>query len=117
MIEPDKPLSLTEQEINAIKAIARTDDGALLHRFLRRVLEAVIDMDSDGALRAQNGRRSLARDLMRHMAEGIDERRAYSSDDSILARPSGGVTVARARGAGRRIKPGTAVPSYTARDE
>ncbi len=116
MTEADKPISLTEQEINAIKAIARTDDGALLHRYLRRVLETVFEMQSDGALREQNGRRSLARDLMRHMAEGIDERRAHS-DDPILSRPSGGVTVARPRGAGRRITADIAVPGYAARDQ
>jgi hypothetical protein len=117
MTEPDKPLSPNEQEANAIKAIARSDDGALLHRYLRRVLETVIDLESDGALRQQNGRRSLARDLMRLMAEGIDDRRAHSTDDSILSRPgSGGTPVAPRRGAGRRITAGTPVPSYTARD-
>jgi hypothetical protein len=116
MSEPDKPLSLTEQEINAIKAIARSDDGALLHRYLRRVLETVFEMQTDGALREQNGRRSLARDLMRHMAEGIDERRSHSNEP-ILTRPSGGVAVARPRGAGRRIAADTPVASYTARDE
>lgn len=115
--EDDKPLSPSEQEANAIKAIARSDDGALLHRYLRRILETVIDMDSDGALRAHNGRRSLARDLMRLMAEGIDDRRAHHSDDSILSRSSGAVSVAPRRGAGRRITADTRVPSYTARDE
>lgn len=118
MTEADKPISLTEQEANAIKAIARSDDGALLHRYLRRILETVIDMDSDGALRAQNGRRSLARDLMRLMAEGIDDRRAHTSDDSIISRSGvGGTAVARRRGAGRRITADTAVPAYSSRDE
>lgn len=115
MSEPDKPLSLTEQEINAIKAIALSDDGALLHRYLRRVLETVIDMQSDGALREQNGRRSLARDLMRHMAEGLNDRRD-ASNDPILSRPSGGIAVARPRGAGRRVNADTPT-GYTARDE
>jgi len=115
--EDDKPLSLNEQESNAIKAIARTDDGVLLHRYLRRVLETVFDMDSDSALRQQNGRRSLARDLMRLMAEGIDERHGSSSDDPILTRAgSGGTVVAARRGAGRRITANTRVAGYDGDD-
>jgi hypothetical protein len=104
MITDDKPLSPNEQEANALKAIARTEDGALLHRYLRRVLEGVFDFETDGALRAHNGRRTLARDLMRLMAEGIDDRRTDQSGDPILARASsGGTPVAARRGAGRRI--------------
>ena len=68
MSEADKPLSPNEQEANAIKAIAKSDDGALLHRYLRRILETVIELQVDSALREQNGRRSLARALMRLMA-------------------------------------------------
>ena len=109
----DKPLSPNEQEANALKAIALTDDGALLHRYLRRVLETVFVGMPDGALREQNGQRSLARDLMRLMAEGIDDRRAHSTDDPILSRSSsGGTVVAPRRGAGRRITADTPVPGY-----
>lgn len=81
------------EEKAAIKAIASSRDGALLHRYLRRVLETVIDLDSEGALREQNGRRSLARDLMRHMAEGLNDDRTDSSNAPILARSSGAVAV------------------------
>lgn len=92
-----EPLNPHEEEKNAIHRIAAGPDGPLLHRYLRRVLEAVVDLDSDGALRAHNGRRSLARDLMRLMAEGIDEHRT-STDDSIVSRTSGAVAVSgRAR--------------------
>jgi len=111
MTVDEKVLSFTEQETNAIKAIARTDDGALLHRYLRRVLEAVMDLQDDGALRQQNGRRSLARDLMRLMAEGIDDRRD-STNDSILSRPGGPAAVAPRRGPGRRITADTHVAGY-----
>ena len=100
----DEPLSPTEQENRAIKAIALTDEGLLLHRYLRRILETVFDFQDSGALYAQNGRRTLARDLMRLMAEGIDDRRAHHTDDAILTRPSGGQPVSTGgRGARRRI--------------
>lgn len=94
----DEPLNPVQEEIDAIKRIAATRDGALLHRYFRRVLEAVFDLDSDSALRSHNGRRSLARDLMRHMAEGIDGRRNDSIDDPILSRAGGSIAVSgRAR--------------------
>lgn len=98
-----QPLSPTDQEEAAIKAIARSDDGALLHRYLRRILETVMDIQTDGALQSHNGRRSLARDLMRLMAEGIDDRRADHTNDPILSRSGGAVVVSPRRGAGRRI--------------
>lgn len=83
-----------QEEREAIEAIARTREGLMLHRYLRRVLETVIDLQDGSALKQQNGRRSLARDLMRLMAEGIDGRRTdSSSDDPILTRPRGAVAV------------------------
>lgn len=93
----DEPLSLEQEERDAIRRIAGTRDGALLHRYFRRVLEEVIVADVSGALRAHQGRRTLARDLMRLMAEGIDEHRS-DTDDPILARTRGAVSVARTRG-------------------
>ncbi|TAL43837.1 MAG: hypothetical protein EPN91_05630 [Salinibacterium sp.] len=89
-----EPMTPHEEEADAIKRIAQGRDGLLLHRYLRRILEAVVDLDSESALRSHNGRRSLARDLMRLMAEGIDEHRPDSSaDDPILARTRGPVAV------------------------
>lgn len=85
-----------QEEIEAIDRIACSADGRLLHRYLRRVLEAVIDIQSDSALNSHNGRRSLARDLMRLMAKGIDEHGSSSSSDApILTRAGGAVAVAR----------------------
>lgn len=85
---------MSEEQINplleeavAIDRIARSPDGRLLHRYLRRVLEAVYDLQDDGALRQGNGRRSLARDLMRLMASGI-EGLSDRTDDPILTRAS-----------------------------
>jgi hypothetical protein len=89
----DQPENPQKEEIDAIKAIARTRDGLLLHRFLRRVLEGVVDIQEASALYAQNGRRSLARDLMRHMAEGLNDRHDSNDDAPILARAGQPVVV------------------------
>ena len=95
----DVAVNPIKEEIEAIEAIARSRDGQLLHRYLRRVLETVVDIQEASALYAQNGRRSLARDLMRHMAEGIDDNRSTSTDDApILARAGNAAAVSgRAR--------------------
>lgn len=94
----DEPLNPHQEEADALRRIAATSDGALFHRYLRRVLETVIDLESDSALRQQNGRRSLARDLMRLMAEGLNDHRTDSSDAPILARARGAVVASgRAR--------------------
>lgn len=108
MADDLKPLDLSAQEIEAIKRISFTSDGLLLHRFLRRVLETVVDVVEPSTLLTQNGRRSLARDLMRHMAEGIEagSGRRTGTDESILTRSSGAVSAVPARGARRRVGPG-----------
>ncbi len=82
----DEPVNPFQEEADAILAIAASRDGALLHRYLRRVLETVVDIQETGALYAHNGRRSLARDLMRMMAEGLDAGRTDPGNDPILAR-------------------------------
>jgi hypothetical protein len=105
MNQNDQPLNPVAEEAEAIKRIAGTRDGALLHRYLRRVLEAVFDIELDSALRTHNGRRTLARDLMRLMAEGLNDDRS-TSNEPILTRPGGAVAVTGARGARRRV-PGT----------
>lgn len=83
------------EELEALDRIARSPDGHLLHRLLRRELEAVApDNSPSGALPALNGRRSLARDLMRSMAQGI-EATSGSHTDSILARRAEPVAIRR----------------------
>lgn len=91
------PLNPVKEEADAIAALGLTHDGRLLHRYLRRVLETVDDLATDGALRQWNGRRSLARDLMRNLDQAVD-RTDTSTDPTILARASGAVAVSgRAR--------------------
>ena len=74
------------EEREAIARIAFSFDGLLMHRFLRRTLEAVFDLEPSSALPTQNGRRSLARDLMRLMQEGIESQSGRASDSAILTR-------------------------------
>lgn len=98
------------EELEALDRIARTSDGRLFHRYLRRILEGCSDVLPDGALQAHNGRRSLARDLMRHMASGIEgtseRRHEQRGDESILGR-NGSTTGPdrRHRGTARRVDP------------
>lgn len=71
--EKPNALDLLADERAAIDLIARTPHGHLLHRYLRRILESVYDTPEQSALQSHNGRRSLARDLMREMAQGIED--------------------------------------------
>lgn len=94
-----------EEERAAIARIGFTPDGALLHRYLRRVLESVRPGDEGGALLRHEGARIFARDLMAQMAEGIESGR---SDAKPLAPArTGAIAVARARGIARRVGPST----------
>lgn len=97
----DKQLTPTAEEIEGIKRLSMTYDGRLLHRFFRRVLEGYLHSVDASALLANNGRRSLAFELMAHMAEGIESsggRTGSSSDDQpILSRPGGGARVVSPR--------------------
>jgi hypothetical protein len=89
----DEPLSPIAEEIEAIDRIARTHDGRMLHRYLRRVLEGLGPADV-GALPFFHGRRTLARDLMGHMAQGIegDSGRIEHGNEPILNRSGSGPT-------------------------
>jgi len=93
----------------AIDRIARTADGLLLYRFLQKVLCGTVAAQSDhGALPFHEGRRTLARDLMAFMSEGIaDNDRACIT--FAVAKPA---TVSASRGAGRRITADTFVAGY-----
>lgn len=69
-------MSIDVDDINqALDRIARTADGEMLYRYLQReCLTFPNESDpSDGALRANHGRRSFAADLMRRLEKGIDE--------------------------------------------
>jgi hypothetical protein len=106
------------EEKEAIARLAHSYDGLLMHRFLRRTLEAVFDLEPSSALPFQNGRRSLARDLMRLMAEGIETQSGRSSDPAILKPGTGPAGVGRSafRGTARRVSPDPAVERRLASD-
>ena len=115
MTEQPNILNPLDDEKRAIDLIARTPEGRLLHRYLRRVLEGVVDMPDNGALTSHNGRRTLARDLMRLMAQGIEDTSGgrTRSDEPILARERKPAIVARERrGAGRRVTADEPVPGW-----
>jgi hypothetical protein len=107
---------------NALDRIAMTPDGALLYAFLQKVAIARLPGDpSDGALRAEHGRRSLAHDLMSKMARGIDESAGRTADSDRHGRPSERpvvflaskpVIANRKRGAGRRVGPDDTVAGW-----
>lgn len=111
----DEPLSLVAEEIEALDRIGRTHDGRLLHRYLRRILETVFDTPNDGALRSHNGRRTLARDLMGHMARGIEgsSGRLEHGNEPILNRPGDRPAGGNRRPAGsRRVDPDPNVAAF-----
>lgn len=80
----DVPADPVKEEIEAWARIALTSDGKLVHRYLRRVLEAVILTPDHGALQDHNGRRTLARDIMRLMASGIEANRGPRNPDTPI---------------------------------
>jgi hypothetical protein len=110
---PQDEVDPVEEEREAIVRIAFTYDGLLMHRFLRRTLEAVFDLEPSSALPTQNGRRSLARDLMRLMQEGIESQSGRASDNAILTRGSAPVYARVARGAARRVAPDPELAKHT----
>jgi hypothetical protein len=112
--------------VEALKRIALTEDGWLLYCGLHKVAISLPDGadPSDGALRRNLGRRSVAREIMDVMAEGIDERgrRTGPGTDKLSEQPVAfakpkPVAVASARGAGRRVTDDTIVPGYDTTSE
>lgn len=100
--------------IEALKRISLTEDGWLLYCGLHKIaISLPPDPDpSDSALRLALGRRTLAREIMDTMAEGIDERGrrlgTIGSTDKLSEQPvafarSKPVAVGSPRGAGRRF--------------
>lgn len=110
--------TLEQEEKEAWRRLSHTPDGALIHRALRRVLESITPIADSGALLANEGRRSLASDLMRLMAEGIEARGRSDSigtgggNDPVLTRDAKPVRGRRAAGPGRRVNAGTVVPGW-----
>lgn len=115
MNDPVDQISPVAEEIEALDRIARTHDGRLLHRYLRRILESVYDFQECSALRSGNGRRTLARDLMGHMAQGIEgsSGRHEHGNEPILNRPGDRPAGGNRRPAGsRRVDPDPNVADF-----
>jgi len=104
---------LTGQDMrDALDRVARSSDGVLLYRYLQKTLCAVTtDSMPEGALRRNEGRRSLAAELMGLMAEGI--RSSGRADSPITFALAGARAVARTRGAGRRVTADTIVSGWS----
>jgi len=103
----------------ALKRISLTEDGWLLYCGLHKVAMSMpADPDpSDGALRTNLGRRSLAREIMAVMAEGIDERGKRTGTEQLSDQPVAfaqpkPIPIRTGRGAGRRITADTPVPGW-----
>jgi hypothetical protein len=107
----DKPESLFDEEREALDRIARTRDGLLFHRFLRRVLEQCSGLVDPRALQIREGARILARDLMGHMARGIEGSIGRTDDTPLLNRGSSG-NPARRRAGSRRVSPDPVVEAF-----
>jgi hypothetical protein len=103
---------LTGQDMrDALDRVARSSDGVLLYRYLQKIRLGLTTNDMpDGALRWNEGRRSLAAELMALMAEGI--RSSARADSPITFAFAGARAVARTRGAGRRVTAGTIVSGW-----
>ena len=86
---------------DALDRIARTLDGILLYRYLQKVMMSVVMPSApERALPANEGRRSLAAELMGHMAEGIGENDRACVTFTVRKSSGGAGT---SRGAGRRV--------------
>lgn len=87
-----------EDLAKAIDRLAHTPDGHLLYRYLQKILMGVLaGAPGESALTRNEGRRSLAAELMGLMAKGIDE--SGSTDTPADTRASERPVVFVTRGA------------------
>jgi hypothetical protein len=102
---------ITSDDITQVMdRIARTADGQLLYRYLQKVRLGVTTPNMPGrALRANEGRRSFAADLMAHMGKGIADSDRYAVTFAI-AEPVD--TRTHPRGARRRVTLDTAIAGW-----
>lgn len=98
--------------------IGRTADGQLAYLYLQKVMFGVLESNDAGALQRHDGRRSLARDLMAMMAEGIEARAGTSPDDKPITfeRQQRASARPEARGARRRVTLDTPVEGWDRSD-
>lgn len=105
-------LSPQAQEIEALDRIARTPDGAMLHRYLRRVLESVRVTEDIGALQRQEGARMFAKDLMRHMAQAVEANSGRTEPILSSAASPAGAPGRAFRGNARRVAVDPSVTTF-----
>lgn len=95
----------------ALDRIARTADGQALYRYLQKIRLGLTPPDAkQRALRANEGRRSFAADLMAHMGKGIADSDRYAVTFAIAGPVD--TRAGRGRGAGRRVTADTVVDGY-----
>jgi len=105
---------------DSLDRIAMTPDGRNLYVFLQRRLMKVPSETSDSALRANQGERSFALELIGLMAKGIAESVNRTNSSASDVGPEQPVVIGSAqpvstggpRGAGRRITADTRVPGW-----
>jgi hypothetical protein len=114
--------------LEAIDRIAKTPDGAALYVFLQRRLMSITSMESDGALRQDQGERTFAAKLIGLMAKGISESGGRTGITGSSSGPGGSeqpvvvpkphaVRVDAGGGTRRRITTNTRVPGYDLPDD
>ena len=85
----------------AMDNIARTHDGVVLYRYLQKVRMGITPADmSECALRANEGRRSFAADLMAHMGKGIRDS-GRNADSIVTFAVAGARAISGPSGSGR----------------
>ena len=103
-------ISPEQEEIDALHRIARSADGPLLRRYLRRVVESCRATVDAGDLQRHEGGRIMARNLMVHMDQA--DARSGNTDEPIL-HPSARAGVEHApRGIKRRVYADPSVATY-----
>ena len=98
---------ITDQQMHeAIDRIARSADGELLYRWLQLELQRLALSSDAGALLVHHGRRSLAYDLMGHMAAGIEQsdgRNSSASERPVVIARREPIVSGRRHPGGRRV--------------
>jgi hypothetical protein len=77
-----------QETVEAWDRVARSPDGLVIYRHLQRILMGLAI--SEGALPMNEGRRSLAADLMAFMADGIRDYDRACVTYTIVAKPNAG---------------------------
>lgn len=111
---------ITDQDLrNAWDRMSRTSDGELVYLYLQKQLCGILETHDSGALQRNEGRRSLARDLMAMMAGGIEGsvgQRANPADKPVVFAVRQPVETRASRGTRRRVTEDSKVPGWDTED-